>query len=643
MKKIYTKLFAFLLLMSPFAGFAQPSNDNTCDATLLVVDDPALLGSNVFATAQVYEAAPPDGPCEFAWCDGLEPEFTVWYQFVAPSNGAVVISTCFEATDMDTQIALWTAGDCDDFSTYDFVAANDDAIGGCDTGDQFASILSIDGLNAGDTYYIQFDGFDGAQDIFEIEVTTGIPTSLVNIVHNSADLALAVVDLWIEGELVEDDMEFRTCTGYLELMANTNLFVAICDAGSVDDSSPLYSTSFTLDAAKDYVAILNGIYSDSGYSPELPLGFALYDDAHLAGPGFGMWDILFHNGVTDSQAFDVELLDDGSTIAENIFYNDFNSAGYVELPAGNYSIDLTDENGNTMGNDYCLQLGAFGSPALTVITSGFMDPSQNSNGPAFGLFYVNHFNGTVEPAIEGACPIPINDFPCDAIEIIVDAAPTTHDNSFATADEGEVNPPNLPLDDPEADCINLWCDGTPVDNTLWFKFVAPSTGSVAITTCFATSFDNQVAVWTATSCSDYSTFGFHQCNDDADGGCGDGDVYASAFFVYSLTSGNTYWVQVDGWGGGTGAFDIEIFTNVGVEENSAINFNAFPNPAKDLLNITCEEYNATATLRDVIGREVKTFAVNGNTAVDVNEISSGIYTLTLSANGVSTSTRIVIE
>jgi hypothetical protein len=55
--------------------------------------------------------------------------------------------------------------------------------GGCEGGNEFASELTVTGLTAGNTYYIQTDGWEGEIGEFEIQVTEFI----VGVENTSAD------------------------------------------------------------------------------------------------------------------------------------------------------------------------------------------------------------------------------------------------------------------------------------------------------------------------------------------------------------------------------------------------------------------------------------------------------------------------
>ncbi len=96
--------------------------------------------------------------------------------------------------------------------------------------------------------------------------------------------------------------------------------------------------------------------------------------------------------------------------------------------------------------------------------------------------------------------------------------------------------------EPYADC-NAYSMG---HHSQWFSFVAPASGAVRVSTDIlpaGTHQDTKVGIFSATDVNDYSTFTIISC--DEDGGT---DIdYNSIAYATGLTSGQTYYVQVDGW------------------------------------------------------------------------------------------------
>lgn len=153
-------------------------HDTPCDALEVEVDGAEIVIENNGASAEPGEPTPgqaPTGGCAFSgyWC-GSDGSVTrsVWLSFVAPSTAPVDISACNEGTSFDTQLAVYHATDCWDFSTYELVAANDDIPGGCGAANGYASLVQTSCLEAGETYFVQLDGWAGGQGTAHITVTS---------------------------------------------------------------------------------------------------------------------------------------------------------------------------------------------------------------------------------------------------------------------------------------------------------------------------------------------------------------------------------------------------------------------------------------------------------------------------------------
>jgi hypothetical protein len=98
-------------------------------------------------------------------------------------------------------------------------------------------------------------------------------------------------------------------------------------------------------------------------------------------------DVLVFHGSTDAPVVDVVEIGVGAgTIVDNLGYGEF--AGYLELPTADYSLQVRDESGTVAVATFAAPLATLGldGVALAVVASGFLDPTVNNNGPAFGLY-----------------------------------------------------------------------------------------------------------------------------------------------------------------------------------------------------------------------------------------------------------------
>ncbi len=221
----------------------------------------------------------------------------------------------------------------------------------------------------------------------------------VQIIHNCADAAASSVDVYINGNLELDNFAFRNATPFLDLVAETPISIDIAPATSTSALESIYNLTTTLTTGAEYIIVANGIVSTTGYAPNQPFQLSVFDQARETASNASNTDLLIHHGSTDAPTVDVvETSVPAGTIVNDISYPNF-AANYLELPAADYTLNVTDASGSTVVATYSAPLATLGldGESLTVVASGFLDPSQNSNGPAFGLWVAESHGGALIP------------------------------------------------------------------------------------------------------------------------------------------------------------------------------------------------------------------------------------------------------
>lgn len=157
-------------------------NDDCLDAVALTVNANFCNGTNTNGNNSC--AAPEGLPSGTCWAGSGGVENDVWYTIQIPANvGDLTFSTSFAGgTLSDSQIAIYKSSDNTCSGTFTQVACDEDS-GGGGGAPNFSSIATIAdlqaaGLTAGQTLFIQVDGFNGSSGTFCIEVTgTTCPTA----------------------------------------------------------------------------------------------------------------------------------------------------------------------------------------------------------------------------------------------------------------------------------------------------------------------------------------------------------------------------------------------------------------------------------------------------------------------------------
>lgn len=228
-----------------------------------------------------------------------------------------------------------------------------------------------------------------------VEMIPYFPTAMIQIIHNSPDAAVSQVDIWINQTRYLDDISFRTAGSFSGIVANQQITMSVTNADSQNPDNPLWSQSYTLTEDENYIFVLDGILSPTGYDPAKPFGMAVYDGALMQATGNTITDILVHHGATDAPALDlIETATGAGTLVDNISYGQFD--GYLELEPANYSFKFTDESGATDIGFFDVNLSdmELAGRSMTLLASGFLDPASNSDGAAFALMGVLE-NGNV--------------------------------------------------------------------------------------------------------------------------------------------------------------------------------------------------------------------------------------------------------
>jgi len=163
-----------------------PTNDSPCNATVVGFNQPVPF--ELFcATAQQGEVTPGAGSgpldgcySEDGWCES-DPavQNSVWFRFTAPDTGAVTLHAGHQSHDIDhslvlnSQLAVWRVGNCQAFTTYQLIGANDDSgnhgIFGADP-----ALHDLAGLTPGADYYVQIDGYQGDRGVGTLLIEVGM-------------------------------------------------------------------------------------------------------------------------------------------------------------------------------------------------------------------------------------------------------------------------------------------------------------------------------------------------------------------------------------------------------------------------------------------------------------------------------------
>lgn len=224
----------------------------------------------------------------------------------------------------------------------------------------------------------------------------------LQLVNASAEPAIASFDVYLNGTRIADNIAFAQATPYLNVPAEEMLTLVIARPNSNDAEDKVLATfgDASFDENDRLIAMIYGVADPSGLA-ENPGGanieLSLYnmggmrDEATEA----GNVDFMLFHGVTDAAPVDV-VVRDGAVLASALNYGD--ATDYVTLSATEtYTIDVKPTGvSDVILKSFTADISPLSGRAVTIFAGGFLDPLQNKDGRALGLYAVTT-TGTVVP------------------------------------------------------------------------------------------------------------------------------------------------------------------------------------------------------------------------------------------------------
>lgn len=212
----------------------------------------------------------------------------------------------------------------------------------------------------------------------------------LQVIHNAADPAADTVDVYVNGSILLDNFAFRTATPYIFVPAGVALNIGVAPGNSISAADTLKNFTVTLANGNTYIAVANGVLNPAnfGTNPDARLtAFTLFlqDQMREASSTSGNVDFRVVHGATDAPTVDV-IARSVATLVNDAAYGDITS--YINVPAATYVLDVTPAAGSPVVATFQADLSSLGGGSAVVLASGFLNPSSNQNGRAFGLIAV---------------------------------------------------------------------------------------------------------------------------------------------------------------------------------------------------------------------------------------------------------------
>ncbi len=258
-------------------------------------------------------------------------------------------------------------------------------------------------------------------------ISANAQTARLQVIHNAADPAANQVDVYLNGDLALDNFEFRTATPFIDVPANVAINIGIAPPNSSSAADTIKNFEVTFNANKKYIAVANGVLDPTQFAANpdnKPIAFTIFAKDGIREQGYSNWlvDFVTVHGATDAPTVDIWLRNSSNSQSVNVSDASFSNSEeeievdgaefwgkrklinnltyseiyrYKSLRAKQYTLEVTPgNNGNIVVASFDVNLNGLGGASAVVFASGFLDPSSNQNGAAFGLFAALP-NGTV--------------------------------------------------------------------------------------------------------------------------------------------------------------------------------------------------------------------------------------------------------
>lgn len=211
------------------------------------------------------------------------------------------------------------------------------------------------------------------------------------IVHNAGDPAARVVDVYVDGERMLDDFEYRSATPFLDLDSGVrDIAVAPGNSQSVADAIATFTEVVPTNSSLTILA--NGVLSPGDFQGNPDGGDIGFDLDIAAGAreapnsGDGDVEIRAAHGVTDAPTVDVVANGEtNSPFVDDASYPAI--TGYIGAPADQLTLEVTPGNDNSTAlYTYEVNLGPFADTPLTVLASGFNTTGGNDSASPLAPF-----------------------------------------------------------------------------------------------------------------------------------------------------------------------------------------------------------------------------------------------------------------
>lgn len=210
----------------------------------------------------------------------------------------------------------------------------------------------------------------------------------VFLIHNASDPALALVDLYLDGELASQGIPYRIALTDGLVPAEVPLSVGISATGA---GEPSFEQTLTLTEDGNYLVIVSGVlepelFAENPDTRSTALRFEVYNRSMMHLPDEAMHAFYLYQGVTDAPNIDIAVKGEAPFL-HSFGFGDMVAPEFGLMPDA-YELHLMDPVSGDMLFAFTADLSGQEPQLVGIVASGFVNPADNQGGPAFTLLAV---------------------------------------------------------------------------------------------------------------------------------------------------------------------------------------------------------------------------------------------------------------
>jgi hypothetical protein len=293
---------------------------------------------------------------------------------------------------------------------------------------------------------------------------------------------------------------------------------------------------------------------------------------------------------------------------------------------GNYEYVLDNTATDPAGSGTTLPGETYNATPLSASTTYYFHVRTVCAGPTYSTWTTVSFTTPATPPTNDSCSSPI---------VLIPGADFA-DNAIDTTNAGAT----LSSETPSPSCGTTGFATSGKD--VWYSVVVPPSGDITIETDIDSVGGANALLDAVTSVYSGTCGALVEVDcDDFSSPSANGDY--SLLSLTGLNPGDTLLIRAFGWNGLQGNFSISAYdASLSRASFDITGFSAYPNPVKDVLNLSYTQEISNVSVHNLLGQEVMTKSINATQSkIDMSNLSNGTYLVKVTVDGLVKTLKVV--